>query len=60
LVKLAKHQGPVYTLDYASKTFGDLFKDKSFKTGMSLLWEEFVRKATGEPLTAKYFSHELK
>ena len=60
LVKLAKHRGPVYTLNYADKVLGDFFKEKIFKPGMSLPWPEFVKKATGEPLTAKYFANELK
>jgi peptidyl-dipeptidase A len=60
LVKLAKHRGPINTLNYANKEFGNFFKEKVFKPGMSLPWPEFVREATGEPLTAKYFADELK
>jgi Zn-dependent M32 family carboxypeptidase len=39
---------------------GDFFKEKVFKPGMALPWPEFIKKATGEPLTAKYFANELK
>ena len=61
LVKLAKHQGPAYTLNYnGNKDFGNYFKEKIFKPGMTLPWPEFVKQATGEPLTAKYFAEEVK
>jgi peptidyl-dipeptidase A len=61
LVKLAKHQGPAYTLNYnGNKDFGNYFKEKIFKPGMTLPWPGFVKQATGEPLTAKYFAEEVK
>jgi peptidyl-dipeptidase A len=61
LVKLAKHEGPAYTLDYSKhKTFGDFFKEKIFKPGMTDPWPKFVKDATGEALTAKYFADEVK
>jgi peptidyl-dipeptidase A len=61
LVKLAKHEGPAHTLKYTgNKDIGNFFKEKIFKPGMTLPWPEFVKKATGEPLTAKYFAEEVK
>lgn len=61
LVKLANHQGPAYTMDYgAHKEFGDFLKKKVFEPGMTYPWPEFVKNATGEPLTAQYFASELK
>jgi len=61
LVKLANHQGPVYTLKYTgNKDFGNYFKEKICKPGMTLPWPEFVKQATGEPLTAKYFAQEVQ
>jgi peptidyl-dipeptidase A len=61
LAKLSKHQGPVHTLKYTgNKEFGNYFKEKIFKPGMTLRWPEFVKQATGEPLTAKYFAEEVK
>jgi len=61
LVKIARHQGPAYTMDYrVHKEFGNFFKEKIFKPGMTDPWPEFVEKATGEPLTAKYFAEEVK
>jgi len=61
LVKLAKHQGPAYTLNYnGNKDFGNYFKEKIFKPGMTYPWPEFVKQATGEPLTAKYFAEEVQ
>lgn len=61
LVKLTKHQGPAYTLKYTgNKDIGNYFKEKIFKPGMKYPWPEFVKQATGEPLTAKYFAEEVK
>ena len=61
LVKYAKHEGPVYTMDYSKhKEFGDFFKEKIFKPGMTNTWPVFVKNATGEALTAKYFAREVK
>lgn len=61
LVKIAKHDSPAYTLNYgAHKEFGDFFKKKLFEPGMIYPWPEYVKQATGEPLTAKYFAEELK
>jgi peptidyl-dipeptidase A len=61
LVKLTKHQGPAYTLKYTgNKNIGNYFKEKIFKPGMIYPWPEFVKQATGEPLTAKYFAEEVK
>jgi peptidyl-dipeptidase A len=61
LKKIAKHEGPAHTLDYrAHKEFGDFFKERIFKPAAAAPWPEFVEQATGEPLTARYFSREVK
>lgn len=61
LVKLARHDGPASALKYGKREeFGDFFKEKIFKPGMSIPWPEFVKNAVAEPLTAKYFAEELK
>lgn len=61
LVKLTNHQGSAYTLKYTgNKRLGQYFKKKIFKSGMTMPWPEYVKKATGEPLTAKYFAQEVK
>jgi peptidyl-dipeptidase A len=61
LVKLTKHNGPASTLKYeGQKEIGEFLKEKIFKPGMSEPWPEFVKNAFGEPLTAKYFTEELK
>jgi len=61
LVKLANHQGPAHTLNFKEhKEFGDFFKQKIFAPGMTKAWPEFVKDATGEPLTPDYFANELK
>ena len=60
LASIAKHDGPVATLNWAGRTdFGQFLKDKIFKPGMSLPWPEFVTSATGEELNAKYFGSEV-
>jgi peptidyl-dipeptidase A len=61
LVKLAHHNGKASSLDYDKhKEFGQFFKEKIFKPGMTKPWPEFVKNATEEPLTARYFAEELK
>lgn len=61
LVKIAKHDGPAHTLDYAKhKEFGEFLKEKIYQPGMKYPWPEFIKNATGENLTAKYFAAELK
>jgi peptidyl-dipeptidase A len=61
LVKLAHHTGPAYNLNYAKhKEFGNFFREKIFKPGATLPWPQFVKEATGEPLTASYFAAEVK
>lgn len=61
LVKLVHHNGKASTLDYDKhKEFGLFFKEKIFKPGMTKPWPEFVKNATGELLTARYFAEELK
>ncbi len=39
---------------------GAALTQKVFRPGASLPWEEFVKQATGEPLSPKAFSKELK
>lgn len=61
LVKLAKHDGPAHTLQYNHHPeFGQYLKDKVFKPASKYPWPKFVTKATGEPLTPKYFAAELQ
>ncbi|MCP5047759.1 MAG: M2 family metallopeptidase [bacterium] len=61
LVGLVGHKGPVHRLDYSvHKGFGDYFKEKIFKPCSRVPWPEFIKNATGEPLTSTYFAKELK
>lgn len=61
LVKIGKHDGPAHTLDYARhKEFGEFLKEKIYQPGMKYPWPEFIKNATGENLTAKYFAAELE
>ncbi|HOM17018.1 MAG TPA: M2 family metallopeptidase [Thermoguttaceae bacterium] len=38
---------------------GEFLRQRVFAPGALHRWPEFVRRATGEPLTARYFAHEL-
>ena len=61
LVQLAHHNNNASTLDYNKhKEFGLFFKEKIFEPGMKNPWPEFVKNATGEPLSARHFAEELK
>jgi len=44
---------------YEQPGFAALLKDKVFMPGARWPWPEFVRRATGEDLTAKYFADEV-
>lgn len=61
LAKMAKHEGPTSTLSFnGRKEFGKFLTEKVFKPGMRVKWPAFVKEATGEELTAKYFAAEVK
>ncbi|MBR6480263.1 MAG: hypothetical protein IKT12_01050, partial [Thermoguttaceae bacterium] len=45
---------------FASKEVGAALIGKVFEPGMRWHWNEFVKRATGEPLSAKAFVEELK
>lgn len=50
---VARQQG-----DDSPAALGKLLREKVFRPGSLWLWPEFVRRATGEPLTARYFAEE--
>jgi peptidyl-dipeptidase A len=61
LAELAGHQGPTSELSFnGRKDFGEYLKEKVFKPGNVLPWPQFVRRASGEKLTAKYFAVEVR
>lgn len=61
LARLAHHQGSPATLTFnGHKEFGEFLTNKVFHPGMRERWPQFVKDATGEDLTAKYFADELK
>ncbi len=41
------------------RDIGDFLREHVFQPGSTWPWPEFVRRATGEPLTAKYFAREV-
>jgi len=61
LAKMANHTGPTSTLAFnGRKDFGDYMKAKIFKPGMSEKWPDFVKAATGAPLSPAAFGVEVK
>ncbi len=55
-----RHAVAVQRLPDGQKQLGAFFKEKVFGPGARWKWPEFVRRATGEELTAKYFSEEVQ
>jgi len=45
---------------YEQPAMGNSLREKVFMPGSRWPWPEFVRRATGEELTAKYFAEEVK
>ncbi|MDH5715752.1 MAG: peptidase M3, partial [Candidatus Aminicenantes bacterium] len=41
------------------KEVGEYLKNKVFALGATLPWNEMVKQATGEPLTARYFAEQF-
>jgi peptidyl-dipeptidase A len=41
------------------KEVGQLLKDKVFGPGARYSWNEMIRRATGEPLTANYYATDF-
>jgi len=41
------------------KEVGEYLKEKVFALGATLPWNEMIKKATGEPLTARYFAEQI-
>lgn len=61
LAQLAGQQGPTNSLSFnGRKDFGKYLTEKVFRPGKTWPWPQFVEKATGEPLTAKYFAAEVR
>jgi peptidyl-dipeptidase A len=55
------HQGPTSTLSFnGRREFGQFLQQKVFRPGSFLPWSQFVRSATGEALTARYFAAEVR
>ena len=61
LARLAGHQGPISELSFTGrKDFGECLKEKVFAPGSRVPWPRFVRRATDEPLSARFFAAEVK
>jgi len=61
LAEMAGHEGPISELSFVGrKDFGRFLQRKVFAPGSRTRWDKFVRKATGEPLSARYFAVEVK
>ncbi|MCP4600544.1 MAG: M2 family metallopeptidase [Proteobacteria bacterium] len=60
LAKTVGHRGPNSALSFSGrKEFGEFLKEKIFKPGVTKPWPDFVKDATGEVLSAKYFVKEI-
>jgi len=60
LAKLAHHDGPTSELSFNGREeFGRFLNERVFQPGNLRAWPEFVREATGEPLTARYYAAEV-
>jgi peptidyl-dipeptidase A len=44
---------------FDKKEVGDYFIEKVFKPGARFTWNDMIEKATGEKLTAKYYSEQF-
>ncbi|MCU0692671.1 MAG: M2 family metallopeptidase, partial [Polyangiaceae bacterium] len=61
LARSAKHEGSTATMSFnGRRDFGEFLITRVFRPGMRVKWPEFVRQASGEELTAKYFADEVK
>jgi|Deesub1362B_J571_1020462.scaffolds.fasta_scaffold01591_7 peptidyl-dipeptidase A len=49
------HQDPKDIFYVNNKEIGEYIKEKVLKPGAKYYWNEMIKNATGEPLTAKYF-----
>ena len=49
------HQDPANISYVNNKKIGEYIKEKVLKPGAKYRWDEMIKRATGEPLTAKYF-----
>jgi len=57
---IAKNIAPVNEAFLGDPKVGEYLIQKVFKPGMKWKWDRFVKEATGEKLTAKYFAEEIK
>jgi len=53
---IIKVDDPRKTCFFGSRPAGDYLRTKIFEPGNLYVWRELIQKATGEPLTAKYFA----
>jgi peptidyl-dipeptidase A len=60
IVRTVEKQDRFFEISFAGKPeIGDYLKQKIFKPGTSLQWNDLMKHATGEGLTAKYFAEEF-
>jgi len=52
--------GPVQPCFYEQPAVGQYLRDQVFGPGNLYPWHELIRRATGEPLTARHYAAELK
>lgn len=60
IVRTVERQNAFAEISFAGKPeIGDYLKQKIFMPGASYQWNDFLKQATGEGLTAKYFAEEF-
>jgi peptidyl-dipeptidase A len=60
IVRTVEKQNAFAEISFAGKQeIGDYLKQKIFMPGASYQWNDFLKQATGEGLTAKYFAEEF-
>jgi peptidyl-dipeptidase A len=57
---IAKNIAPVSEAFLGNPKVGEYLIEKVFRPGMKWRWDRFVKEATGEALTAKYFAREIE
>lgn len=59
LTRIGEQPGSPGELNFTRREIGDFLRQHVFEPGSTWAWPEFVRRATGEALTAKYFAEEV-
>jgi len=59
IAKALGHTGPLSEMHWNDKRIGAFLREKVFAPGMREHWPDFVKNATGAPLSAEAFAAEV-